>query len=146
MQPGVPTPLRVRLVPVLLLIAGCGFDIVGEAPMDPPAVYREWWARTEECSGITGDFDRIEWLMVPGRSFACRSGQCVGHWHPDHQIYIAEEWVENEMVVRHEMLHDLMRGGGHPNPPFGEGCPLTWATWPGSPSPSLAGSPPALID
>jgi hypothetical protein len=33
------------------------------------------------------------------------------------------------MVVRHEMLHDLMRRSGHPNPPFGSGCPLTWETW-----------------
>jgi hypothetical protein len=33
------------------------------------------------------------------------------------------------MVVRHEMLHELMRRSGHPNPPFGHGCPLTWETW-----------------
>jgi hypothetical protein len=36
------------------------------------------------------------------------------------------------MVVRHEMLHELMRRAGHPNPPFGNGCPLTWETWPSS--------------
>jgi hypothetical protein len=36
------------------------------------------------------------------------------------------------MVVRHEMLHDLIGRSGHPNPPFGEGCPLTWATWNGT--------------
>jgi hypothetical protein len=27
------------------------------------------------------------------------------------------------------ILHDLLGHSGHPNPPFGEGCPLTWATW-----------------
>jgi hypothetical protein len=126
---------------LLLLITGCGFDIVGEEPMAPPSVYREWWARTQACSGLSGDFDRVEWLVVPGASFECKSGQCVGHWHPGHQIYIAEEWVDNEMVVRHEMLHDLMNGGGHPNPPFGEGCPLTWSTWPGPADPSAAVAP-----
>jgi hypothetical protein len=97
--------------------------------MEVPAVYREWWSRTEACSGLRGDFERVEWLMVPGYSFACSSGQCAGHWRGD-QIYIAEAWQENEMVVRHEMLHALINGGGHPNPPFGEGCPLTWETWP----------------
>lgn len=111
--------------------------------MEPPAVYREWWAKTEACSGLSGDFDRVEWLVVPGRSFDCKSGQCVGHWHPGHQIYIAEEWLHNEMVVRHEILHDLLRGGGHPDPPFGEGCPLTWATWPG-PSTSVGTVPPQI--
>ena len=90
---GVPTRLRVRLLPLLLLVAGCDFDIAGDRPMEPPAVYREWWAKTEACSGLSGDFDRVEWLVVPGRSFDCKSGQCVGHWHPGHQIYIAEEWL-----------------------------------------------------
>jgi hypothetical protein len=37
----------------------------------------------------------------------------------------------NEMVVRHEMLHDLLDRAGHPDPPFGNPCPLTWATWQG---------------
>jgi hypothetical protein len=35
----------------------------------------------------------------------------------------------DEMVVRHEMLHDLIGRPGHPAPPFGQGCPLTWETW-----------------
>jgi hypothetical protein len=97
--------------------------------MEAPALYREWWEKTEACSGLRGDFERIEWLVVPGYSFECSSGQCAGHWRSGHQIYLAEEWMMNEMVVRHEMLHDLMNGGGHPNPPFGVGCPLTWDTW-----------------
>ena len=136
------TRLGVRLLPALLLLTGCGFDIVGDQPMEAPAVYREWWAKTEACSGLSGDFERVEWQVVVGETFDCKSGQCVGHWQPSHHIYIAEPYLENEMVVRHEMLHDLLNGGGHPNPPFGEGCPLTWATWPGSaggsPSTSVA--------
>jgi hypothetical protein len=37
----------------------------------------------------------------------------------------------DEMVVRHEMLHDLLGRPGHPDPPFGVGCPLTWESWNG---------------
>jgi hypothetical protein len=37
----------------------------------------------------------------------------------------------DEMVVRHEMLHDILGRTGHPDPPFGAGCPLTWASWNG---------------
>lgn len=112
-----------------LATAGCGFDPTGEAPMEPPPVYREWWARTEACSGLSGDFDRVQWLVVPGASFPCSSGRCAGHWEQGHQIYIAGDWAKHEMVVRHEMLHDLLGRSGHPNPPFGTGCPLTWETW-----------------
>ena len=139
------TRLGARLVPLLLLLSGCNFDIVGDEPMAAPAVYREWWAKTQACSGLSGDFDRVEWMVVPGESFECKSGRCVGHWHPSHHIYIAEQYLHNEMVVRHEMLHDLLDGGGHPNPPFGQGCPLTWATWPGTASTS-AGAVPHPID
>jgi hypothetical protein len=127
----VPRQLLRRLVPasILLGVIACGFDPAGDAPMDPPAVYREWWARTEACSGLSGDFDRVRWQVVPGYSFSCASGACAGHWEPGHEIFIAADWTQSEMVVRHEMLHDLLNRSGHPDPPFGIGCPLTWATW-----------------
>jgi hypothetical protein len=120
------------LVSALVLLGACGFDVVGEQAIDAPAKYRTWWAKTEACSGLTGDFDRVEWLQVPGYGFPCSSGKCAGHWESDHRIFIAADWADNEMVVRHEMLHDLLHRAGHPSPPFGQGCPLTWATWTGS--------------
>jgi hypothetical protein len=121
----------------LLVLAACGFDPGDDSPMSPPAVYREWWAKTEACSGLSGDFDRVKWSVVPGNGFECASGTCAGHWEPDHHVYLAEDWTTNEMVVRHEMLHDLLQRAGHPDPPFGDPCPLTWATWQGDRGPSL---------
>jgi len=125
---GVLRPLLATAL-VSVLATACGFDPSGDSPMDPPAIYREWWARTESCSGLTADFDRVRWSVIPGYSFPCASGHCAGHWEPSHEIYLAGDWTMNEMVVRHEMLHDLLQRGGHPNPPFGQGCPLTWDTW-----------------
>ena len=123
---------RSTLVAFVLLLGACGFDPAGSEPWEPPAVYREWWQKTQACSGLSGNFDRVEWMIVPGESFTCSSGQCVGHWDPGHKIFLASNWSMHEMVVRHEMLHDLMRRSGHPSPPFGHGCPLTWETWPSS--------------
>jgi hypothetical protein len=119
---------------LLLTLSGCGFDPEGDQPLAPPPVFREWWAKTEACSGRTGNFDRIRWSIVEGSSFACSSGQCAGHWTTNHHIFLAEKWSMDEMVVRHEMLHDLLGRPGHPNPPFGVGCPLTWTTWHGGAS------------
>ncbi len=125
-------------------LAGCGrFEPEQSAPLDPPAQFRDWWAKTEACSGRTATFERIHWYVVPGDSFDCPDGRCVGRWEDDHTIYIAASWVASELVVRHEMLHDLIDRSGHPDPPFGHGCPLTWATWDGSGSVlrGVAGAP-----
>jgi hypothetical protein len=111
--------------------------------MTPPDFYRAWFAKTEACSGITGDFDRIKWFEVPGNEFDCPSGQCVGRWNTDHSIFISQAWTDNEMVVRHEMLHDLIGHPGHPDPPFGSPCPLTWATWRGGSGDTTSAAPPA---
>ena len=128
MSPRAPLPI----LALALLLGACGFEPAGSQPWEAPAIYREWWAETEACSGLSGNFDRVEWMVVPGQSFPCSSGDCVGHWQPGHTIFLASDWTQHEMVVRHEMLHELMRRSGHPNPPFGNGCPLTWETWPSS--------------
>jgi len=111
---------------------GCAFEPDGAEPITVPAVFREWWAKTETCSGVTGDLERVRWSVVPGRDFECPTGRCVGRWEPGHHIYLAEGWSNHEMVVRHEMLHDLLGRSGHPNPPFGNACPLTWESWRGT--------------
>jgi hypothetical protein len=122
---------------LLMVLGGCGFDPEGDQPMDAPPEFRVWWAKTEVCSGRTGNFDRIRWSVIEGESFSCSSGQCAGHWSSDHHIFLASKWAMNEMVVRHEMLHDLLGRPGHPDPPFGKGCPLTWATWNGGAAPDV---------
>lgn len=123
---------------VLVALAGCAFEPTGDRPFDPPPEFREWFARTEACSGRTGDFDRIRWYVVDGESFPCPGGRCVGRWNDNHHIYLASAYAGSELVVRHEMLHDLLNRGGHPDPPFGNPCPLTWETWPGGAAPAAA--------
>lgn len=116
----------------LLGLSGCNrFAPEEYAPFSPPPEYAAWWAKNVACAGRAGDFARIRWFVVPGDDFECPTGRCVGRWEDDHRIYLAQSWRENEMVVRHEMLHELLNRSGHPSPPFGSPCPLTWATWNG---------------
>jgi hypothetical protein len=116
------------------LLDGCSrFEPDGAVLIEPPAEYALWWARTEECSGLTKSLHKVEFYSVPGSSFPCPGGKCVGRWEDNHHIYIAEAWLGQEMVVRHEMLHELIGHAGHPNPPFPAPCHLTWASWNGAP-------------
>lgn len=95
----------------------------------PPSAYRVWWAETESCSGVQGDFERVRFYLVrapvggTGRWFPCESEEgalCSGLWRAPHDIYLAPALVESERLVKHEMLHDLVRVAGHP--PVFESC------------------------
>jgi hypothetical protein len=98
-----------------------------------PAVYREWFQRTETCSGRSGNLDAVQFYVVPGvETFETRDGPQVGVWIGEggsHRIVIAGNYQGHEMVVRHELLHTLLRQTGHPEEYFVSRCRLTWESW-----------------
>ena len=84
---------------------------------DPPPVYATWWAETKECSGRSRGFGRLRFFAVlapldeGGANFPrgvedARS--CSGFWQKPHDIVIAPAFFENERLLKHEMLHDLL--------------------------------------
>jgi hypothetical protein len=101
-----------------------------------PAEYQSWWAATEECSGRTGRMEGIEWYIVPDAdAFDTPDGPKVGLWSHSSEgvrIIIAGNWADDELVVRHEMLHALLDQEGHPVEYFTDRCRLTWESWQGS--------------
>ena len=66
------TPTRIRTALALAGVVAslaCGdlfFEarVEGRRPYAPPTVYEEWWAATEQCSGIGGSFERIDWYLA----------------------------------------------------------------------------------
>jgi hypothetical protein len=114
-------------------VAGAGCEI-SSAPVNAhrvaaPPSYATWWHETEECSGLTGDLQRVDWFVVPADSdggFWCADGPdytCAGEWVAPHSIYLAGPsrtypvgYVADEWTVKHEMLHDLVGRPGHPTP------------------------------
>jgi hypothetical protein len=89
----------------------------------PPAVYARWWAMTEACSGRSGDLGRVRWYRVPVSQFIYR-GQPAGGYTSRYtnRIVLTEQSIERGTIVRHEMLHALLRGGGHPRSQFLGAC------------------------
>ena len=104
--------------------------------------YAVWWQSTEACSGLKGNFAGIEWFQVPNVStFESQAGTVVGLWENSagqNRITIAGEYVDNELVVRHEMLHALLDRAGHPQEYFVTRCSLTWASWGSQPGSTVA--------
>lgn len=96
----------------------------GAVPFDAPAVYARWWADVEACSGRAGDLQRVSWFVVPNAKwFTIRGVAYDGYWFEyHHEIVLAAAHIEDSLVVRHEMLHDLLNDGQHPREYFVERC------------------------
>ncbi len=109
-------------------------DVSGSEAVVAPAEYQAWWSATEHCSGLSGNFSNIEFYQVPGVStFPSAVGTVVGLWNHDgnkNRITLAGNYLDNELVVRHEMLHALLERTGHPVEYFVTKCGLTWESWP----------------
>ena len=77
----------------------------------------------EACSGNTRP-TRLEWYYMPwphlvniGTDYTI-----AAYFSPPDRIVIMEEYVDVNVVVRHEMLHALLRDANHPPEYFEERC------------------------
>jgi hypothetical protein len=124
---------RVASAALLIAAVACSDNPVGVdiAPPFPGATryiplpeYSVWWQDTERCSGKTGDLAGITWWLIRGvESFDVQGTQAVGAWvRATRSIVLVEGSVADPMVVRHEMLHDLLRVTNHPPEYFQVKC------------------------
>lgn len=112
-----------RLLLLLLPLAACEISTLpnGAQRFTPPAVYRQWWALTEACSGLHGSFDAVQWYQIPdATTLQLPNGQVVNAMETNNRIVIAAgmDGLYSGDLVRHEMLHALLRTGGHPRDAF----------------------------
>jgi len=114
-----------RLLPLFVLLNACDSTGPSLPPgamrFVPPAVYQEWWALTEQCSGTTADSSAVTWYRLPrGAGIPLGDGTFVnGRWDAvENRIILDGESEFAGDLVRHEMLHALLRAGGHPRAMF----------------------------
>jgi hypothetical protein len=98
----------------------------GAIPLDPPPViYSVYWNEIEQCSGETADFAAVKFYYVPGDGGfpVGTSADVVGVWQPQtNSITLAEYVKDNPLVVRHEMLHAILKRTDHPAQYFADYC------------------------
>jgi hypothetical protein len=140
-----------------MVVAGACREIVdpalpdGTTPFTPPSYYTTWWAMTQACSGITGNLQDVHWFVVPsGTSIILDGAQLSGYWsEASNRIVLRDDATNDGAVVRHEMLHALIRVGGHPRPYFVDRCGgtvdcVTACLADAGPAPTLPASTPRL--
>lgn len=86
----------------------------GTIQFSPPPIYNGWWAMTEACSGITASMDAIGWYVAPPGATLLGSRDIGGYWSmaSNHIVLSAESQLDGGLV-RHEMLHALLRAPTH---------------------------------
>lgn len=98
----------------------------GAVAMAAPPQYGLWWQLTERCSGLSGDLAAISWYTIPrADSFVDPPLRewVQGDWErARNRIVLAGHSRNDGWLVRHEMLHALVRGGNHPAEYFQRRC------------------------
>jgi hypothetical protein len=88
-----------------------------------PLVYTKWWSMVESCSGVSRPLANVTWFGIPGSLFQLGDQVVTGYWTAaSNRIVLADSARLDGSVVRHEMLHALIRANGHPRSAFLEKC------------------------
>lgn len=72
--------------------------------------YRRWWADLEQCSGLRGNIDAVQFYGVDSLN-----NHAVGRTFTDGpRVYLVSLFASDSLVVSHEMMHALLQRTGHP--------------------------------
>lgn len=108
----------------LSLATGCT-DILGGLPLEHSDAIelprdqwlRDMWTALQSCSGRHRSFNAVEFYYVRRETLTSTGGvQTLGQFFPaTNRIYVIEAKRNDADVVRHEMMHALIRDKmGHP--------------------------------
>jgi hypothetical protein len=124
--------VRSRLSHILVgCLAAIGCRDVFEPEFPPSAVavpappeYRVWWEVVESCSGRTAPFNTVTWYRAPiGSGLSVNGESAAGAWFVSgNRIVIGDGWKGSGPLVRHEILHAILRTGLHPREQFRGSC------------------------
>ena len=128
---------RLRLACLCLLLAGttaCAAPRVAGAPLAPvgrswavptQGLYQEWLEKTVACSVKQGRMTDVNFYAVdaPGGAIELTGEMAHAWWvREGNRIYLPASALGEEWLVRHEMLHALLKRGSHPADTFVKAC------------------------
>jgi hypothetical protein len=124
------TRLRHVLAMVLAFVLPACSDVIGSRVEYPDAVkysneplFRSLWAELGACSKLRGNLSGVGFFYVPRTSLpsALHGIRTIGIYFPEsNRIFIVESEKSNPAVIRHEMMHALLKNAsGHPPLYFG---------------------------
>lgn len=82
-----------------------------------------YWSNVEECSGLVGNPDAVRVYVLAGSTVTTNGREVSAYYSPSgYFIVFAGDWIDQPNLWRHEILHALLRRGGHPAEYFAGPC------------------------
>jgi hypothetical protein len=123
--------LRLSLIVGFTVLTGCS-DVIGiDQPLEKPGArkyfdepfFRPLWIGLEACSKLSGDLHSVHFYSVAAVTLpsSLHGIRTVGMYFPStNRIFILQSEMWNTKVIRHEMMHALLKDeSGHPAKYFG---------------------------
>ena len=112
-----------------VLLSGC-VDLLGPEPLEyddgieyfDEGLFKPLWNDLKQCSKLDGSLREVTFYYVPRETLTPVHGvRTLGMYFPKtHRIFIVQSSMADRDVVRHEMMHALLREtAGHPPKYFG---------------------------
>lgn len=85
----------------------------------PPFIYQVWWREIADCEGLKippDSLKQVQYFQVNAPSFVPEDVPYVVYavTYENGQTFVAEPYIWNESLVKHEFLHTLLRWAGDP--------------------------------
>lgn len=116
----ITTMWKFATISALVLVVACDSTKSvlpdGLVAMSPPPRYGLWWSMVESCSGQSRAMSGVSWYVLP--SGPLPNGAQGSYYDDTRSIVLSQSGVNKPGVVRHEMLHAILRVPGHPRDQF----------------------------
>ena len=109
------------LLLALIALVGCEppWVVDLEQPMEEvPEAYSIWFKQVAHCMGMDAEateerFSVIRWYQGVEIRNPSEGKYALGLWESPHKITIRSDLSEVDYVVKHELVHELLRDGSH---------------------------------
>ena len=109
--------VKASLLSTLVLVLGCS-DLTNpiaqtDTPLTPLPQYTTWWQLDLECSGLPdASLSSLRWFTVSTHTIDNEDLVVAKTYWPQRDIRLVPVYVDDERIVRHEMLHALLYAAG----------------------------------
>jgi len=99
------------------MFGGLPLEYLDAVELKNDSMLRPLWDDLESCSGRHRSFNAVDFFYVPHDALFRKDGiRMLGQFFPGtNRIYVIESRRNDQSVIRHEMMHALIRDiDGHP--------------------------------